>query len=328
MRAVVLDSYGGPDVLVVREVPDPVAGPEEVVVDLAASALNRGDLLQREGKYPQPGPKPDVEIPGLEFAGRVRSVGPRVTRWKVGDAVMGIVAGGGYGEQLVVHERQAIPVPAGMDPADAAAIPEVWLTAWDALVLQGGLRPGDTALVHAGASGVGTAAIQLVTAANARIVVTCSAGKVDRCLELGADRAVDYRGGDVAGAVREVSGGRGADVILDVVGGENLDANLDALALRGRLIQVGTMGQAAAPLALFKLMTKRASITGTVLRSRPLEEKAALAQRFAREVVPLFESGRFRPVIDRRFALSDVAAAHEYLASNASVGKVLLDVRS
>lgn len=328
MKAVVLHSYGGPEVLVVREVPDPVAGPEEVVVDVAATALNRGDLAQRVGKYPQPGPKPAFEIPGLEFAGRVRSTGERVTRWKAGDAVMGIVAGGGYGQQLVIHERQAIPVPAGMDPADAAAIPEVWLTAWDALVLQGALRPGDTALVHAGASGVGTAAIQLVTAAGAHIVVTCSAAKVDRCLELGADRAVDYRGGDVAGAVAGVSGGRGADVVLDVIGGENLNANLDALALRGRLVQVGTMGEAAASLPLFKLMSKRASIIGTVLRSRPLEEKVVLAQRFAREVVPLFESGRFRPVIDSRFALSEIGAAHEYLESNASVGKVLINVNA
>ena len=326
MRAVVLNGYGGPEVMEVRDLPDPVPGPEEVVVDVAATALNRADLLQRIGRYPQPGPKPEHEIPGLEFAGRVGAIGPRVTAWKVGDPVMGILAGGGYASKVAVHERQAIPVPAGMDPAEAAAIPEVWLTAWDALVLQGGLGPGGVALVHGGASGVGTAAIQIARWAGARVVVTCSAGKIDRCLELGADAAVDYRGGDPLAAVRAVSAGRGADVVLDVVGGENLDLNLDALALRGRVVQVGTMGEGSAPLSLGKLMMKRASLIGTVLRSRPLEEKAALAQRFARELVPAFADGRFRPVIDRRFPLAEIGAAHEYLATNANIGKVVIDL--
>ncbi len=326
MRAVVLNGYGGPEVMAVQELPDLQAGPEEVVVDIAATAVNRADLLQRIGRYPQPGPKPEHEIPGLEFAGRVGSVGPRVTAWKVGDAVMGILAGGGYASQVTIHERQAIAVPVGVDVADAAAIPEVWLTAWDALVLQGGLGPGGVALVHGGASGVGTAAIQIARWAGARVVVTCSAGKIDRCLALGADAAVDYRGGDVLAAVREVSGGRGVDAVLDVVGGENLDLNLDALALKGRIVQVGTMGEASAPLALGKLMMKRASLIGTVLRARPLEEKAALAQRFAKELLPAFADGRFRPVIDRRFPLAEIGAAHDYVATNANVGKVVIDI--
>lgn len=326
MRAVVLDGHGGPEVMQLRELPDLVAGPEEVVVDVAATALNRADLLQRTGQYPQPGPKPEHEIPGLEFAGVVSAVGSRVTAWKVGDAVMGIVVGGGYASQVAIHERQAIPVPAGLTPADAAAIPEVWLTAWDALVLQGGLAPGGAALIHGGASGVGTAGIQIARWVGARAIVTCSAGKVDRCVELGAARAVDYRGGDVRAAVKEATAGRGVDVVLDVIGGENLDLNLDALALRGRIVQVGTMGAGTAPLALGKLMMKRASLIGTTLRGRPLEEKAVLAQRFTRELVPAFAEGRLRPVIDRRFPLEQIAAAHEYLATNASVGKVLIDV--
>lgn len=327
MRAVVLRSHGGPEVLRVEEVADPVGGPEDVVVDVVATALNRGDLLQREGKYPQPGPAPEVEIPGLEFAGVVSAVGGRVTRWSVGDAVMGIVVGGGYAERVVVHERQAIRVPTGIGVADAAAIPEVWLTAWDALVLQGGLAPGGTALVHAGASGVGTAAIQIARATGARVVVTCSAGKVDRCLALGATAAVDHRSGDFVATVAEVTGGAGADVVLDVVGGEYLARNIDALAVGGRLVQVGVMGEPTATLPLARLLPKRAHIIGTVLRPRPLEEKAALAQRFGRELVPRFEDGTFVPVIDRRFPLDAIADAHRYLETNASVGKVLVDVR-
>ncbi|MBM3685070.1 MAG: NAD(P)H-quinone oxidoreductase [Actinobacteria bacterium] len=326
MRAVVLRSHGGPEVLRLEDVPDPVGGPEDLVVDVVATALNRGDLLQREGRYPQPGPRPEHEIPGLEFAGIVRSVGSRVSRWAIGDAVMGIVVGGGYAERVVVHERQAIAVPAGVTVADAAAIPEVWLTAWDALILQGGLAPGGTALVHAGASGVGTAAIQLARATGAQVVVTCSAGKVARCLELGATAAVDHGSGDFVATVAEVTGGVGADVVLDVVGGEYLARNIDALAVGGRLVQVGVMGEPTATLPLARLLPKRAHLIGTVLRPRPLEEKAVLAQRFGREVVPRFVVGTFVPVIDRRFPLEAIADAHRYLETNASVGKVLVDI--
>ena len=327
MRAVVLNSYGGPEVLAVQQLPDLVPGPEELLVEVAATALNRADLMQRSGRYPQPGPKPQHEIPGLEFAGRVTAIGGRVTAYQVGDEVMGILSGGGYASQVTIHERQAIPVPSGIAVADAAAIPEVWLTAWDALVLQGGLAPGGTALIHGGGSGVGTAGIQLANWIGAKAVVTCSAGKVARCLELGAAAAVDYRSGDPLAAVRQVSGARGADVVLDVIGGENLDLNLDALALKGAIVQVGTMGEGTAPIALGKLMMKRARLIGTVLRARPLEEKAALAQRFTRELVPAFAAGRLHPVIDRRYPLEEIAAAHHYLGSDASFGKVLIDLR-
>jgi putative PIG3 family NAD(P)H quinone oxidoreductase len=327
MRAVVLSAHGGPEVLTIVDTPSPSAGPEEIVVDVAATALNRADLLQRAGMYPQPGPKVGPEIPGLEFAGTVASAGARVTMWKPGDAVMGIVGGGGYAEQVALHERQAVPVPAGMAVADAAAIPEVWMTAWDALVLQGGLRAGGTALVHAGGSGVGTAGIQIAKAYGARVVVTCSAAKVERCLALGADAAVDYRSGDFVAAALAVSGGRGVDVVLDVIGGEYLERNLDALALKGHIVQVGVMGEGTAHFPLGKLLPKRASLTGTVLRSRPLEEKIVLARRFATELVPWFESGTFKPVIDRRYPFAEIAAAHEYLASNDSFGKVVVDIR-
>jgi putative PIG3 family NAD(P)H quinone oxidoreductase len=329
MRAVVLEQYGGPEVLSVKEVRDPVPGPEEVLVDVVASALNRADLLQREGHYPSP-PTPgglgDLEIPGLEFSGRVAAVGERVRQWQPGDGVMAVTGVGGFAERTVAHERMLMAVPGTVDLGDAAAIPEAWITAWDALVAQGGLTSGRVALVHAGGSGVGTAAIQIACAIGARVVVTCSAGKVDRCLALGADRAVDYRSDDFVEACRQATRGRGVDVVLDVVGGEYTERNLDALALQGRLVQVGTMGDTRADFPFGKLMSKRAQLIGTVLRSRPLEDKIGVAQRFAREVLPLFESGACRPVIDRRYPLEQVGEAQAYLAGNESFGKVVIAI--
>ena len=326
MRAVVLDSYGGPEVLTLSEVPDPVPGPEEVVVDVVATALNRADLLQRMGLYPDPFPSGDHEIPGMEFSGRVATVGSRCRSAAVGDEVMGIVAGGAYAERLVVHERQLLAVPATVPLADAAAIPEVWITAWDALVRQGGLRPGDVALVHAGASGVGTAAIQVARAVGASVAVTASTAKVAACESLGADLVVDYTRDDFVAVVREHTDGRGADVILDVIGGDYLDRNVDAAAPGGRIVQVGVMGSGAATFGLGKLLPKRLTLIGTVLRPRPLEEKVAVSRRFAREVLPWFDRGAARPVIDPRFPLERIAEAHERMAANANVGKILVDV--
>lgn len=322
MRAVVLREHGGPEVLKIEEVPDPVPQADQILVDVAASALNRADLLQRQGRYPSPEPMA-IEIPGLEFAGRVREVGSKVTLWKPGDAVMGILAGGGQAERVVIHERQAIAVPANVDVVDAAAIPEVFLTAWDAIVLQGGLTPGRWALVHAGASGVGTAAIQLAKAMGARIAVTCSAGKADAVRALGADHVLERSPHDwLADAKRAVPGG--FDVVLDVIGGDETNRSLDALALKGRLVQVGTMAGATPAVNLGMLMFKRALLIGTVLRARPLEEKIALARRFTAEVVPLFESGAMKPVIDSRFPLEQIAEAQARMAADANVGKILL----
>ncbi len=326
MRAIVLDAHGGPEVLRLREVPDPAIGPDEVLVDVIASAVNRADVLQRLGLYPYPGRAPQYDIPGLEFAGHVAAIGERVGAVTIGDAVMGIVTGGGYASRVAVHERQVMVVPASTPVADAAAIPEVWITAFDALVVQGGLRPGDTALVHAGASGVGTAAIQIAKAAGARVIVTTSKRKVDRCLALGADVAVDYTRDDFVAACRAETDGRGVDVILDVIGGEYLARNVDAAAPRGRIIQVGVMESARAAINLGALMGKRLTLMGTVLRPRPIDEKIAITQRFAREVLPGFASGVFRPVIDARFALEDAPAAHAMLEANATFGKIVLDV--
>ncbi len=322
MRAIVLSEHGGPEVLVMTDVPDPVPGPEEVLVEVTATAVNRADLLQRMGLYP--GPPMSHEIPGLEFAGRVIEVGERVVGRTLGDAVMGIVGGGAYAERLVVHERQTLRVPRGTELSDAGAIPEVFVTAYDALVLQGGLGAGGWALVHAGASGVGTAAIQLATAVGARVAVTCSAPKVSACEQLGADLVLDRADGAFADAVVAATGGDGVDVVLDVVGGDYVAQNLRAVRVGGTIVQVGVMGSATATVPVGLLLSRRVHWVGTVLRGRPVEEKIAMSRRCEHDLVPLFESGALRPVIDRRFPLDDVAAAHEYVASNANVGKVLL----
>lgn len=325
MKAVVLRQHGGPEVLTFEDVPTPAMGEQDILVSVAATALNRADLLQRMGFYPDPFPA-SHEIPGLEFSGTVKAIGAKVTAWRIGDAVMGIVSGGAYAEELVIHERQALAVPGHISVNDAAAIPEVFITAWDALVVQGGLTSGRWALVHAGASGVGTAAIQICSAIGARIIVTCSAGKVESCRDLGADVVVDYGSQDFVDEVHRATGGRGVDVVLDVIGGDYVERNVASLATKGRIIQVGTMAGKPIPFNVGSLLAKRASITGTVLRPRPIEEKIAISRRFADEMLPLFDSGLLRPVIDSRYPFDDIARAHEHMASNANVGKIIIDV--
>ena len=325
MRAVVLREHGGPDVLQFEDVASPVIGEQDILVTVAATALNRADLLQRMGFYPNPFPS-GPEIPGLEFAGTVAAIGDKVTVWAVGDHVMGITSGGAYAEQLAIHERQAMAVPSGMSLHDAAGIPEVFITAWDALVVQGGLTSGRWAMVHAGASGVGTAAIQICKAIGARIVVTCSGGKVEACRSLGADVVVDYGTQDFVAEVATATAGKGVDVILDVIGGDYVERNVASLAVKGHIIQVGVMAGKPVPFNVGLLLGKRASITGTVLRARPLEEKIAISQRFAAEMLPLFDSGHLKPVIDSTYAFADIASAHEYMATNGNVGKIVITV--
>lgn len=325
MKAIVLRQHGGPEVLQFEDVPTPTIGAEDILVSVAATALNRADLLQRMGFYPDPFPSA-YEIPGLEFAGTVSAVGERVRQWSVGDRVMGIVSGGAYAEQVVLHERQALRIPAHISVHDAAAIPEVFITAWDALVVQGGLTSGRWALVHAGASGVGTAAIQICKAIGARIIVTCSSGKVAACQQLGADVVVDYTTQDFVEEVQRATGGAGVSTILDVIGGEYVERNIASLAVKGRIIQVGVMAGKPVPFNVGALLAKRASITGTVLRPRPLDEKIAITQRFAEEALPLFEAGVLTPVIDRRYEFSDIADAHAFMASNGNVGKIVVRI--
>ncbi len=322
-EAVRIREPGGPEVLEVvatHVVPDP--GPGQVLIEVAASALNRADLLQRRGLYPAPpGSPPDV--PGLEYAGTVAALGAGVTSVAVGDAVMGIVGGGGMARLVVAHEREVVPAPKGMSLTDAAAIPEAFMTAFDALFAQAELAAGERVLVHAVASGVGTAALQLAASAGARVAGTSrSPDKLARCAALAPFTPIEPEDGRFADAVKAAVGG--ADVVLDLVGAAYLSESLAAMAPRGRMIVVGLVGGLEAPLPLGVLLAKRLRVQGSVLRSRPLEEKAALAQRFAATVVPRFEAGALRPVVDDVLPMRDVAEAHARMERNATVGKLVL----
>jgi putative PIG3 family NAD(P)H quinone oxidoreductase len=264
----------------------------------------------------------------MELAGRVVACGERAARWSIGDAVMGLVGGGAYAELVAVHERQLVPVPATLPLADAGAVPEVFFTAWDAMVRHGHLTPGRVVLVHAGASGVGTAAIQYARAIGAKVVVTASAGKLEACRALGAHLAIDYATQDYVAVARAFTDGAGVDVVIDLVGGDYLARNVEVIRVEGRIVVVGLMGGASATLPLGAILPKRATIVGTVLRARPIEEKIALAQQFEREVLPFLADGTCRPVIDSRYPLSEVAEAHRRMESNVNVGKIVLEVSS
>lgn len=324
MRAVVLRSHGGPEVLTIEEVDDPTPGRDEIVIDVEHTAINRADILQRMGMYPDPRNQP-LEIPGLEYSGVVSAVGADVAGWAIGDRAMGIEAGGCYAEKVATHARQALPVPAVVASADAAAIPEVFLTAWDALVVQGGLTSGRWALVHAGASGVGTAGIQIAKAIGARIAVTCSAGKMDACRALGADLVLERSPADWLAALNEAVPG-GVDVVLDVIGGDETDRNLRATRMDGTIVQVGLMGGGNASVNVGLILSKRITWIGTTLRARPVERKLALSQRFIDEMLPMFDAGAMHPVIDSRYAFADIADAHRHMEANANVGKILIDL--
>jgi putative PIG3 family NAD(P)H quinone oxidoreductase len=322
-KAVKIRGAGGVDVLTIDqlEVRDP--GPGEVLVEIAAAGLNRADVLQRKGFYPAPkGTVPDV--PGLEYAGTIAAVGEGAGL-SIGDRVMGIVAGGAMATHVVVHAREAIAVPEGMTFEDAAAVPEVFLTAYDALFDRGGMALGDTVIVHSIGSGVGTAALQLCNAAGARVIgTTRTESKLARCAELGIVDGVHVTDGSFRKQVRVLTGGRGADVILDTVGAAYLADNLASLATLGRLVIIGLLGGVSGDIPLGLLLAKRASVIGSVLRARPLEEKIALAQRFTANVVPQLGSGALKPVVDAVMPMTEVAAAHERMESNETFGKIVL----
>lgn len=324
MRAVVMARPGGPEVLGLREVPRPDPGRGEVRVRVAASGVNRADLLQRRGGYPAPPGWPS-DVLGLEFAGTVDAVGADVRSVAEGDRVMGIVGGGGYAEHVVTHESTLVPVPEGLPLARAGAVPEAFMTAFDAIDLQCGLVSGETVLVHAAGSGVGTAAVQLAAAAGARTLGTSrTPAKLDRAAELGLDEPVAGGEADWPDRVLELTGGRGVDVVLDLVGAPYVAGNLAVLATGARWIVVGVTGGRTAPVDLRALMTRRATVRGTVLRARPLAEKAALAAAFRRRVVPLFERGTLRPVVDRTVAPEGAGEAHALMEDNKTFGKLLI----
>jgi len=329
MKAVVITRPGGIEVLEIRDVVDaPAATADRVRVRVRASALNRADVLQRMGRYPPP-PGAPADIPGLEFAGEVEQLGPEVREWQIGDRVFGICAGGAHAEYVTVPSSHLAGIPSTLDWAEAAAVPEVFMTAHDALFTQAKLQPGETVLVHAVGSGVGTAAIQLIRAAGARAFGTSrTADKLERAKEYGLDGWSVVSGEPLAlvDPVKQWTGGAGVDVVLDLVGAAYLEANLKAMALKGRMIQVGTTSGSKASLDLGLLMSRRLTLRGTVLRARSVEEKATVTRLFARHVVPLLANGSVRPVIDRAYKLEDVREAHARMESNENFGKIVLTI--
>ncbi|HET7563931.1 MAG TPA: NAD(P)H-quinone oxidoreductase [Gemmatimonadaceae bacterium] len=326
MNAAVITTSGGPDVLEIRDVPRPAPSAEEVLVRVHASALNRADLLQRRGRYPAP-PGSPADIPGIEFAGEIVELGAAVRSWRTGQRVFGLVGGGAQAEYLVTHARTIAEIPDGLSWTDAAAVPEAFITAHDALVTQAELRTSERVLIHAVASGVGLAAVQLVRAMSAIPYGTSrTPAKIDRTREYGIEDGL-VLGGDLRPLMeraREWSNGDGMDIVLELVGGAYVSASLATLSTRGRLILIGTMAGASTELDLGVVLRNRLRIIGTALRSRPLEEKIAATRAFAAQVVPLLARGVVRPVVDSVFPLEEIRAAHERLESNETVGKVVV----
>ncbi|MEV4612360.1 NAD(P)H-quinone oxidoreductase [Kitasatospora sp. NPDC049258] len=325
MRAITIAHAGGPEVLTWEQVPDPVPAAGEVLVEVAASAVNRADLLQRQGFYEPPaGSSP---YPGLECSGRIVALGPGVSGWGVGDEVCALLSGGGYAELVAVPVGQLLPVPQGVGLVEAAALPEVAATVWSNVFMVAHLRPAETVLIHGGASGIGTMAIQLAKAVGARVAVTAgSAHKLERCAELGADIGIDYREQDFVEALREATGGAGADVVLDIMGAKYLQRNVDALAVNGRLVIIGLQGGVKGELDLGSLLRKRGAVAATNLRGRPLEEKAAIVAAVREHVWPLLAAKVVRPVVDRVLPIEQAGAAHRVLEAGEQVGKVVLRV--
>jgi len=322
-KAIRIREPGGPEVLQVGEIDLPKPGPTEVLVDVAAAGLNRADCLQRRGFYPAP-PGVPADVPGLEFAGVVESVGDAVSTWKPGDRVMGIVGGGSMATRVVTQGAELMPVPKELSLEEAAAVPEVFLTAYDAIVLQGGLQAGQSVLLHAVASGVGTAGIQLASAIGATSIGTSrTADKLPRCTDLGLNHAVLVEDGSFAEAVLEAAP-KGVDVILDTIGASYLAQNVKVIGKKGRIIVIGLMGGVKGELALGTLLAKRASIHGSVLRSRSAAEKAELTRSFAEEMLERFATGELKPIIDDVLPMTDIQTAHQRMDKNETFGKLVL----
>lgn len=323
MQGISITEPGDADVLQVTEVEAPSAGPGEVVVDMVAAGVNRADVMQRLGHYPPPaGASP---LPGLEVSGTIREVGPGVEGWSVGDEVCALVDGGGYAEQVRVPAAQLLPVPKGVSLTEAAGLPEVACTVWSNVFMTANLQPGEVFLVHGGSSGIGTMAIQLATAAGARVAVTAgSQDKLDVCRDLGAQILVNYREQDFVEEVRAATDGHGADVVLDLMGAKYLPRNVDLLATSGRLVVIGLMGGRKGELDLGKLLSKRAAVIATSLRARPAAEKAAIVAAVREHVWPLIEDGAVRPIVQGTHPLERAADAHRELEASGHIGKILL----
>ncbi len=325
MTAVAISQPGGPMVLKPekRVVPAPSEG--QILIRVQAAGVNRPDVQQRKGAYPPPQGASD--LPGLEVSGEVAAVGPHVRRWRVGDAVCALTPGGGYAQYVSVHETNALPIPAGFTMTEAAAVPETFFTVWHNVFERGGLKAGETILVHGGSSGIGTTAIQLAKAFDATVIVT--AGSVEKCaacMDLGADRAINYRQEDFVEAVKEATGGKGADVILDMVGGDYVGRNYSAAAVEGRIVQIATQAGAVASADFSRLMVKRLTHTGSTLRPRTVEVKGAIAAALEAQVWPLLGVRRVAPILDMIFPLKEAWRAHERMEEGSHIGKIVLDV--
>jgi len=323
MRAVIASEPGGPEVLTITDLPDPSPGESEVVIDVAATAVNRADMLQREGKYSPP-PGTSIVL-GLECSGVVSAVGSAVSEWSVGDEVCALLGGGGYAEKVLVAAGHVMPVPDGVDLVTAGALPEVACTVWSNVFMIAGLQPGETLLVHGGSGGIGTMAIQLAKALGAHVVTTAgSESKLDVCRALGADVTVNYREQDFVAEVRAATDGKGADVILDNMGASYLDRNVSALATEGRLVIIGMQGGVKGELNIGKLLSKRGAVIATSLRGRPLPEKASICASVVEHVWPLITDGSVKPVVHAKFPLDRAAEAHQMMESGDHIGKIVL----
>lgn len=325
MQAITIAAPGGPDVLKLGSVPDPIPSPEQILVRVRATALNRADTLQRQGQYPPPPGESDVL--GLELAGEVEAVGSAVTTVAVGERVFGLVGGGGYAEKAVIDARMAMPIPKGWSFAQAAAVPEVYFTAQETMFTLAGLKRGETILIHAGASGVGTAGIQMAHETGATVLVTAgSAEKIQRCVDLGATAGCNYKEQDFTEWVQHTTNGKGVDVIEDFIGAAYWDKNLKSLTLGGRLVLVGVMGGVKVETNLGLILRKRLQVFGSVLRTRTLADKIDITRRFQANWLPLLTARRIKPIIDCRFPLERAAEAHQYMEDNKNFGKIILEV--
>jgi len=327
MRVIEISQFGPPEVLKLAERPDPVAGPGEVLIDVAAAGVNRPDVIQRLGKYPPPPGASD--LPGLEVAGTVAALGHGVTGFAVGDEVCALVAGGGYAERANVAQEQCLPVPRGLSLIEAAAIPETYFTVWTNVFERGHLTRGESILIHGGTSGIGTTAIQLAHAFGAHVLTTAGSDqKCEAAIRLGAAHAFNYRAIDWVAGVKEATDGRGVDLVLDIVGGDYIARNLDALAIEGRLVQIAFLKSAKAELDFSVMMRKRLWITGSTLRPRSPAQKGVIAQQLRQRVWPLLESRTVRPIIHQVFPLAQAADAHRLMEAGSHIGKIVLDVRA
>jgi NADPH2:quinone reductase len=324
MTAIGIKTAGGPDMLVPQQRPVPGPGAGEILVKVAAAGVNRPDVMQRMGLYPPPPGAPD--IPGLEIAGEIVALGSGVKRWKIGDRVMALVVGGGYAEYCLAHESHALPVST-LSMVEAAAIPETFLTVWHNAFERGGLKSGETLLVHGGSSGIGTTAIQLAKAFGARVITTAgSQEKCDACRKLGADVAVNYKTEDFVAATKAATNDKGAEVIMDMVGGDYIARNYEAAAVEGRIVQIAFQGSPKATVDFRRIMLKRLHHTGSTLRSRSIADKGAIARAVEDNVLPLLAAGKVKPVIYKTFPLNDAAAAHALMESSTHIGKIVLTV--